>query len=115
MSGVLPGSFHAPREFRLSCHWLLHCMVGNRHEAAVFRYLLSRRLQSLKRAFGWNEGEFEMFGVAQRDHEKRYAFAQEWISRHNRQRCSNAGVPDGRTINCARCSAKYVRPHAKGQ
>jgi alkanesulfonate monooxygenase SsuD/methylene tetrahydromethanopterin reductase-like flavin-dependent oxidoreductase (luciferase family) len=28
---------------------------------------------------GWNEGEFEMFGVAQRDHEERYAFAQEWI------------------------------------
>jgi alkanesulfonate monooxygenase SsuD/methylene tetrahydromethanopterin reductase-like flavin-dependent oxidoreductase (luciferase family) len=28
---------------------------------------------------GWNEGEFEMFGVAQRDHEARYAYAQEWI------------------------------------
>jgi len=28
---------------------------------------------------GWNEGEFEMFGVAQRDHETRYAFAQEWV------------------------------------
>jgi dimethylsulfone monooxygenase len=28
---------------------------------------------------GWNEGEFEMFGVTQRDHEARYAFAQEWI------------------------------------
>jgi FMNH2-dependent dimethyl sulfone monooxygenase len=28
---------------------------------------------------GWNEGEFEMFGVQQRDHEMRYAFAQEWI------------------------------------
>jgi alkanesulfonate monooxygenase SsuD/methylene tetrahydromethanopterin reductase-like flavin-dependent oxidoreductase (luciferase family) len=28
---------------------------------------------------GWNEGEFEMFGVRQRDHEARYAFAQEWI------------------------------------
>jgi alkanesulfonate monooxygenase SsuD/methylene tetrahydromethanopterin reductase-like flavin-dependent oxidoreductase (luciferase family) len=28
---------------------------------------------------GWNEGEFEMFGVSQRDHEARYAFAQEWI------------------------------------
>ena len=28
---------------------------------------------------GWNEGEFEMFGVEQRDHEKRYEFAQEWI------------------------------------
>jgi alkanesulfonate monooxygenase SsuD/methylene tetrahydromethanopterin reductase-like flavin-dependent oxidoreductase (luciferase family) len=28
---------------------------------------------------GWNEGEFEMFGVKQRDHETRYAYAQEWI------------------------------------
>ena len=28
---------------------------------------------------GWNEGEFEMFGVKQRDHETRYDFAQEWI------------------------------------
>jgi alkanesulfonate monooxygenase SsuD/methylene tetrahydromethanopterin reductase-like flavin-dependent oxidoreductase (luciferase family) len=28
---------------------------------------------------GWNEGEFEMFGVMQRDHETRYAFAQEWV------------------------------------
>jgi dimethylsulfone monooxygenase len=28
---------------------------------------------------GWNEGEFAMFGVAQREHEERYAYAQEWI------------------------------------
>ena len=28
---------------------------------------------------GWNEGEFEMFGVQQRDHETRYDYAQEWI------------------------------------
>lgn len=28
---------------------------------------------------GWNEGEFRMFGVAQRDHEARYAYGQEWI------------------------------------
>ncbi len=28
---------------------------------------------------GWNEGEFEMFGVQQRDHERRYEYAQEWI------------------------------------
>jgi alkanesulfonate monooxygenase SsuD/methylene tetrahydromethanopterin reductase-like flavin-dependent oxidoreductase (luciferase family) len=28
---------------------------------------------------GWNEGEFEMFGVKQREHEARYAYAQEWI------------------------------------
>jgi FMNH2-dependent dimethyl sulfone monooxygenase len=28
---------------------------------------------------GWNEGEFEMFGVSQREHEARYEFAQEWL------------------------------------
>jgi alkanesulfonate monooxygenase SsuD/methylene tetrahydromethanopterin reductase-like flavin-dependent oxidoreductase (luciferase family) len=28
---------------------------------------------------GWNEGEFQMFGVQQREHEDRYEYAQEWI------------------------------------
>jgi len=28
---------------------------------------------------GWNEDEFEMFGVQQRDHERRYEYAQEWL------------------------------------
>ena len=28
---------------------------------------------------GWNEGEFEMFGVEQREHAARYEFAQEWL------------------------------------
>jgi alkanesulfonate monooxygenase SsuD/methylene tetrahydromethanopterin reductase-like flavin-dependent oxidoreductase (luciferase family) len=28
---------------------------------------------------GWNEDEFEMFGVAQREHEARYAYGQEWL------------------------------------
>ena len=28
---------------------------------------------------GWNEDEFDMFGVKQRDHEQRYEYAQEWI------------------------------------
>jgi FMNH2-dependent dimethyl sulfone monooxygenase len=28
---------------------------------------------------GWNEDEFEMFGVKQREHEVRYGYAQEWI------------------------------------
>ena len=28
---------------------------------------------------GWNEDEFEMFGVKQREHEARYEFAQEWL------------------------------------
>lgn len=28
---------------------------------------------------GWNEDEFEMFGVDQRDHSSRYEYAQEWL------------------------------------
>jgi alkanesulfonate monooxygenase SsuD/methylene tetrahydromethanopterin reductase-like flavin-dependent oxidoreductase (luciferase family) len=28
---------------------------------------------------GWNEDEFQMFGVTQREHEQRYAYAQDWI------------------------------------
>ena len=28
---------------------------------------------------GWNEDEFEMFGVTLRDHETRYEYAQEWL------------------------------------
>jgi len=29
---------------------------------------------------GWNQDEFEMFGIAQRPHDERYAFADEWIN-----------------------------------
>src|SRR5271163_2852722 len=28
---------------------------------------------------GWNEDEFAMFGVAQREHDQRYHYAQEWL------------------------------------
>ena len=28
---------------------------------------------------GWNEGEFDMFGVKQREHDVRYDYAQEWV------------------------------------
>jgi alkanesulfonate monooxygenase SsuD/methylene tetrahydromethanopterin reductase-like flavin-dependent oxidoreductase (luciferase family) len=28
---------------------------------------------------GWNEGEFDMFGVQQREHDLRYDYAQEWV------------------------------------
>ena len=33
---------------------------------------------------GWNEGEFEMFGLEQRPHDERYDFAQEWFDVVNR-------------------------------
>jgi len=28
---------------------------------------------------GWNEGEFQMFGITQREHEVRYEYAKEWL------------------------------------
>ena len=28
---------------------------------------------------GWNDGEFEMFGVQQREHDVRYEYAQDWV------------------------------------
>src|SRR5262249_38032734 len=28
---------------------------------------------------GWNEDEFQMFGVTQRQHDERYEYAQEWV------------------------------------
>src|SRR6516165_9797488 len=39
---------------------------------------------------GWNEGEFAMFGVQQREHADRYEFAQEWME------CGQAGLVGGR-------------------
>src|ERR1700760_4877396 len=33
----------------------------------------------LELVVGWDEGEFQMFGVTQREHEARYDYAQEWI------------------------------------
>jgi alkanesulfonate monooxygenase SsuD/methylene tetrahydromethanopterin reductase-like flavin-dependent oxidoreductase (luciferase family) len=38
---------------------------------------------------GWNEGEFEMFGVRQREHDARYAFAQ------GMARCGSKAVSSG--------------------
>jgi FMNH2-dependent dimethyl sulfone monooxygenase len=29
--------------------------------------------------FGWNQDEFEMFGIEQRPHDERYIFAEEWL------------------------------------
>jgi FMNH2-dependent dimethyl sulfone monooxygenase len=58
---------------------------------------------------GWNEGEFEMFGVKQREHDVRYDFAQEWID-VVKQAWSNAGEFDfeGQFLHL-----KGVRAHPK--
>jgi dimethylsulfone monooxygenase len=58
---------------------------------------------------GWNEGEFEMFGVDQRDHEARYTFAQEWLDVVKRA-WSDEGTFD---FEGSFLSLKGVRAHPK--
>ncbi len=56
---------------------------------------------------GWNEGEFEMFGVAQRDHESRYDYAQEWLDAVKRMWSPAEDFDvDGRYIKLKRVRAK---------
>ena len=55
---------------------------------------------------GWNEGEFAMFGVAQRDHEERYEFAQEWIDVIKRAWSQDEFDFDGRYFKLAGVRAK---------
>jgi dimethylsulfone monooxygenase len=62
------GTVHAP---------LFHPLIAAK-EFATADHIGEGRF-GLNIVAGWNEGEFEMFGVRQRDHEERYAFAQEWI------------------------------------
>jgi alkanesulfonate monooxygenase SsuD/methylene tetrahydromethanopterin reductase-like flavin-dependent oxidoreductase (luciferase family) len=62
------GTVHAP---------LFHPLIAAK-EMVTADHIGSGRF-GLNLVAGWNEGEFAMFGVAQRDHEERYEFAQEWI------------------------------------
>ncbi len=56
---------------------------------------------------GWNEGEFEMFGVEQRDHEARYEYAQEWLDAIKRMWGPEEDFDfAGRYIKLARVRAK---------
>ena len=56
---------------------------------------------------GWNEGEFEMFGVEQREHDARYDFAQEWLDAVIR-----GGGPLTATLNAA--GVQFVLDDADG-
>ena len=49
---------------------------------------------------GWNEGEFDMFGVEQREHDVRYEFAQEWIDVVKRAWCDEVGSSISRVSSC---------------
>jgi len=55
---------------------------------------------------GWNEDEFAMFGVTQRDHEARYAYGQEWVDavkmRGRTARISISTVSSSSSRRCAR-------------
>ncbi len=62
------GTVHAP---------LIHPVVAAK--AMVTADHVGEGRFGLNLVCGWNEGEFEMFGVAQRDHETRYDYAQEWL------------------------------------
>ena len=62
------GTVHAP---------LFHPLIAAK-ELVTAVHVGEGRL-GLNLVVGWNEGEFEMFGVKQREHDQRYEFAQEWL------------------------------------
>jgi alkanesulfonate monooxygenase SsuD/methylene tetrahydromethanopterin reductase-like flavin-dependent oxidoreductase (luciferase family) len=65
---VVFGTVHAP---------LIHPVIAAK-EFVTADHIGAGRF-GLNVVCGWNEDEFEMFGVAQRGHEQRYAYAQEWL------------------------------------
>jgi alkanesulfonate monooxygenase SsuD/methylene tetrahydromethanopterin reductase-like flavin-dependent oxidoreductase (luciferase family) len=62
------GTVHAP---------LIHPIVAAK--AMVTADQIGEGRFGLNLVCGWNEDEFHMFGVAQRDHEARYLYAKEWL------------------------------------
>ncbi len=62
------GTVHAP---------LIHPVVAAK--AMVTADQIGEGRFGLNLVCGWNQDEFEMFGIEQRDHEARYAYAQEWL------------------------------------
>jgi alkanesulfonate monooxygenase SsuD/methylene tetrahydromethanopterin reductase-like flavin-dependent oxidoreductase (luciferase family) len=62
------GTVHAP---------LIHPVVAAK--AMVTADQIGEGRFGLNLVCGWNEDEFTMFGVAQRDHEARYDYAKEWL------------------------------------
>jgi FMNH2-dependent dimethyl sulfone monooxygenase len=62
------GTIHAP---------LFHPIVAAKQIATVD--LLSGGRFGLNVVCGWNQDEFEMFGLEQREHDERYEYGQEWL------------------------------------
>jgi alkanesulfonate monooxygenase SsuD/methylene tetrahydromethanopterin reductase-like flavin-dependent oxidoreductase (luciferase family) len=65
---VVFGTVHAP---------LIHPIIAAKQFVTADH--ISEGRVGLNVVCGWNEGEFEMFGVEQRGHEKRYEYAKEWL------------------------------------
>ncbi len=65
---VVFGTVHAP---------LIHPVIAAKQFVTADH--ISEGRVGLNVVCGWNEGEFEMFGVEQRDHEQRYEYAKEWL------------------------------------
>ena len=62
---------------------------------------------------GWNEGEFEMFGVTQREHDARYDYAQEWLDVIKRAWTEHGDFDfEGRFLNCKGVRA-YPKPYGE--
>lgn len=62
------GTIHAP---------LFHPIVAAKQMATVD--LLSEGRFGVNVVCGWNQDEFDMFGVEQREHDERYVYGQEWL------------------------------------
>jgi FMNH2-dependent dimethyl sulfone monooxygenase len=65
---IVFGTVHAP---------LFHPLIAAK-QFVTADHVSSGRF-GLNIVVGWNEDEFQMFGVTQRDHEQRYDYAQEWL------------------------------------
>jgi FMNH2-dependent dimethyl sulfone monooxygenase len=65
---IVFGTVHVP---------LIHPIVAAKQFVTID--LMSRGRLGLNIVCGWNDDEFEMFGQAQREHDARYAYGQEWL------------------------------------
>jgi dimethylsulfone monooxygenase len=65
---IVFGTIHAP---------LFHPIIAAK-QFVTADHVSSGRF-GLNIVVGWNEDEFQMFGVTQREHEQRYEYAQDWI------------------------------------
>ena len=89
------GTVHAP---------LFHPLIAAK-EMVTADHIGSGRF-GLNLVAGWNEGEFAMFGLAQREHDDRYAFAEEWLAVIKRAWSTEEFDFDGRHFKLSGVRAK---------